>query len=191
MNSNMNNNMNNNKMNFYNKMTLVQDLEELKKILNDEQINKNWLASSICNEKIMIRHNTIDRNINMIRIWKTNTIFDYYYDEFSCQNFIGCLDYMTKSDCIKIDYMNVNDSKFIYLNRDSNILDEEEIREVTSMLIDFLKKLAKKENKKRIVIDVHQNLKIYKRYYEREGFIATNNKCYDNPYWVEAELYLD
>ena len=182
------NNNNNNDMNFYNKTVLVKNLQELKQVLNEEKIKKSWLPSSICSEKIAIRHNIINRNMNIIKIWRTNTIFDYQYDEFSCSNFIGCLDYINKWDCIKIDYLNVNYTIFTYLNRNSNILNEEEVKEVIHMLIDLMKKIAKTGKKNKIIVDVHQNLKIYKRYYEREGFIVTNYKCYDNPYWVEAEL---
>ena len=128
-----------------NKTNLVRNLEELREFLNDEKkIVKKWLPSSICSEKIAIRHNIINKSMNMIKIWRTNTIFDYIYDDFSCNNFIGCLDYIKKWDCIKIDYLNVNDTIFTYLNRDSNILNEEEVKEVINMLIHFMKKIAKK-----------------------------------------------
>lgn len=39
-------------------------------------------------------------------------------------------------------------------------------------------------------INIHQNLKYYKYYYEIEGFILNSNKCHNNPFWMEAVKYI-
>jgi hypothetical protein len=48
--------------------------------------------------------------------------------------------------------------------------------------------LAKEECKDKIILDVHENLRIFFKYYYYIGFKTTNKKCTDNPFWVETEL---
>jgi len=49
------------------------------------------------------------------------------------------------------------------------------------------KKIAKKEKKKKIILDIHNNFKMYNKYYSNSGFIITNTKCIDNPFWLQTE----
>lgn len=58
-------------------------------------------------------------------------------------------------------------------------------------LIEYVKNFAKAEYKSKIIIDVHKNLRIFDKYYRPLGFTATERRCIDNGYWVEAELYID
>ena len=57
-------------------------------------------------------------------------------------------------------------------------------------LINFIKNLLIENNINKIIIDVHQNLRFYKHYYESENFVITENQCLDNPFWKEAELII-
>ena len=58
-------------------------------------------------------------------------------------------------------------------------------------MIDFIKNKAVEENKTKIIIDVHSNLRLYNKYYINEGFKVTNRKCPDNKYWLETEIILE
>jgi hypothetical protein len=72
----------------------------------------------------------------------------------------------------------------------NHCLNEYDAEELMNSLIAFVKLVAKKENKKKIIIDVHQNLRIFMKYYWHQGFENTDRKCIDNPYWIESELVL-
>ena len=75
-------------------------------------------------------------------------------------------------------------------NMYNNPLDQYESEDLITSLINFIKIMAKKENKDKIIIDVHENLRLYEKYYYYNGFDITNRKCITNPYWFEAEIIL-
>lgn len=86
-----------------------------------------------------------------------------------------------------------NDSKYpdfghVKNNKKEIIEDDDEIAEIGTILIEFIKNIAILENKKKIIIDVHSNLRIYNKYYKKDGFILTNRKCKENGLWLEAEI---
>jgi hypothetical protein len=175
----------------FNKIVLLSSLKELNYVLNNKNINalndKNINASTcIYDTRIAIKH-SIDNKFNIVRIWKTNSLFDYWFDEFSTNKFIGAIDYTINNDHIKIEYLNVNDYDS---NMNSNKLTDYEAIELTNSLINFMKILAGKENKNKIIIDVHSNLHLYEKYYKDEGFVVTTRKSTDNSNWIECELIL-
>ena len=128
--------------------------------------------------------------MNIIRIWKTKSLFDYWYDDFNnCgRNFIGSFDYTIYDTYIKIDYLCINNSET--KNMYDNPLDKYDTEDLIKSLINFIKIIAKKENKNKIIIDVHQSLRLYEKYYHYNGFDITTRKCIDNSFWVEAEINL-
>jgi hypothetical protein len=69
-------------------------------------------------------------------------------------------------------------------------LTDEENRELFRAMIDHLTTVAQREGKPKIVVTVHENLRIYIKYYEPEGFVLTERRCQDNSFWIEAELVL-
>ena len=79
-----------------------------------------------------------------------------------------------------------------------------------------MKIVAEKENKAKVIVDVHRNsynsffvsrinanyyvfsrlhnssnLRIFEKHYKNEGFVVTERKSRDNPYYLEAELLLN
>jgi hypothetical protein len=176
-------------MNIYNKIILLPNLDALKELLIRNEDNSLQSCKCIYEDRIAIQHST-DKDRNTIRIWRTKSLFDYWYDNFNkcSKNFIGALDYTIYDDFIKIDYINICDyeKRNIY----NMFLNEYESEELIHALLIFVKNVAKKENKNKIVIDVHENLRIYHKYYYYEGFEITDRKSTCNPFWIETECIL-
>jgi len=82
----------------------------------------------------------------------------------------------------------VNNGK--HINLYNPILNTDEIEDIIESLINFVKIVATKENKTKIILDVHENLQLYNKYYYYEGFEKTGRKSIDNPFWIETELNL-
>jgi len=170
----------------YNKTILLPNLKLLNKLLHNNNIK---LHRCVYDDRIAMKH-YVKNNNNMIRIWRTKSFFDYWYDDhcWSAKNFIGALDYTINDIDIKIDYLYIND----YENCCSydNALDDDESFELKRSLIYFIKMLAKEGEKNKIIIDVHENLRIYRKYYSDEGFTKTNRKSIDNPFFIESEIVI-
>jgi len=148
--------------------------------------NKKWLPYSIFNEKIAIKFIEDELNgINILKIWKTNTIFDYGYENFSFENFIIFLCYKKTYNSIKIESLTINEPNLKILNELNEL---NKINNVIEFIINFLKKIAINININKIIIEVHKDLKIYKKIYKNIGFVLTNILSYDNPDYKQAEL---
>jgi F0F1-type ATP synthase gamma subunit len=88
----------------------------------------------------------------------------------------------------KIDRIYINDGSNLGLY--NRLLDEQDAEDLMKGLVEFVKNVAKVENKNKIILDVHSNLRIYLKYYYYLGFKTTARKCIDNPYWIECEMNL-
>lgn len=177
-------------MSFYNKTLLLPNLESICDLLNNKESNYIYFSNYICNERTAIKHWNVGK-MNIIRIWNTRSFLDYWYNEFcdSERRFIGALDYTIHDNYIKIEYLCINDGENYMMYDD--VLETEEAHELIHSLINYVKILANKENKPKIVMNVHGNLRLYDKYYSRVGFETTNNKCIDNPYWVEIVIVMN
>jgi hypothetical protein len=173
----------------YNKVILLPNLEALNDLLNNNDNISLYNCKCIYEDKIAIQH-YVKKDMNIIRIWKTKSLFDYWYNDFHhCnKNFIGSLDYTIYDTYIKIDHLYINDGedKNLY----NNILYKYQVEYLLRCLINFVKTIAKKENKNKIILEVHRNLRLYHKYYYYEGFEVTNRKCINNPFWIETEINL-
>lgn len=150
--------------------------------------NKNIdLPKCIYGDRVVINHYKIN-DISVIRLWKTKSFFDLWYDNMTNDNFIAGIDYSIQDDHIKIEFMDINDENCIIKN--SYKLDKKDSMMINNALVRHMKIIARENNKNKIVVDVHNNLKIFGLYYKDEGFISTSRKSHDNPFWVEAELQL-
>lgn len=138
---------------------------------------------------------TDQKEYHSMRIWKTKSLFDWWFDEQSNRTFIGALDYVIKDDHIKCEYFSIKDKRELgYGFYVSDIdLTHEEIDELSKSFISHLKIVAQKENKAKIIVDVHNNLRFFEKHYEKEGFRITERKSSSsyNPFYVEAELLLN
>ena len=104
------------------------------------------------------------------------------------KNFIGALDYTIQEDHIKIDYININDDEKKHMFHSN--LDQNEAEDLIKAFIQFLKIVAKKEKKNKIVLDIHSNCRIFHKYYYYQGFNITYRQCKNNPFWIETEIIL-
>ena len=171
---------------FFNKVVFVPNLINLCRLL---QNHSNYtLDHCIYNDRIAVKHN-IQGDYNVVRMWRTKSLFDYFYDGFTVNRFIAALDYKINDDHIKIEFLNINDDENYNIN--DLFLNSEESSKLTKSLVDFIKNKAVEENKTKIIIDVHSNLRLYDKYYKNNGFKVTNRKCSDNKYWVETEIILE
>ena len=172
-------------INFFNKVTLIPNLTALQGLLTGlhNDINKSCFYC----DRIAIKHYSRG-NLNVIRAWNTPSVLDIWYNDFKTSSFVCAIDYAVKDDHIKIEYFNMNDDESCSIFPSPDGLNHKEAKELNRAMIDFVKQIAENEKKKKIVIDVHQNLRIFNKYYGCEGFTATKRKCSDNPYWIEAEM---
>jgi hypothetical protein len=167
-----------------NKIILLPNYDELNEYLKNE-LNYNYNCPSFYNDRIAITTNY--KNKNSIRIWKTFSILDIWYSKFVEKNIIGALDYSIHDTFIKIDYLFINDEEKLYMNYNF-FLNEDDAEKLVHSFILYIKDIAKKENKNKIIIDVHNNLRYYNKYYKDEGFCITKRKSKDNPFWIETEI---
>jgi hypothetical protein len=127
--------------------------------------------------------------LHAIRIYRSNSVLDLWYDSFKTSNrddFIAALDYRIMEDCIKIEYLNVHDEERSKIMNTRNFLDEYETQEMTRCLITYTENIAREHAKDQIKIDVHGNLRLYNLYYKNNGFLVTDVRCRDNPFWFET-----
>lgn len=175
-----------------NKVYLLSNLSSLRDLLVNNEIESLSRCNGFYEDKIAIQY-CFKNNLHNIRIWKTKSLFDYWYTNFDqCgKNLIAVFDYSVFDSFIKIKYLYVNDgskeSNYLY----NHLLDEEEAEDLVKSLIIYLKKIADLYNIKKIMIDVHENLRIFEKYYYFLGFELTKRRCKDNPFWVEVELTME
>ena len=175
-------------MAFYNKTILVPSLS----IINLLLCNKNIVIPSylcIYEDRFAIKHYTRN-DMNVLRVWKTKSWFDYWYNDFSDtgERFIAALDYTINDDHIKIEHICVNDGENNGIYQDA--LDNHDASELIISLFAFVTSVAKEEKKMRITMDVHENLRLYNKYYKDGGFVLTCDKCQDNPVWIKTQINL-
>ena len=176
----------------YNKVTLLPNLSALNELLINNDNPNLYNCKCIYEDRIAVQH-YLHKNRHIIRIWKTKSLFDYWYNDFHdySRNFIGALEYTINDEDIKIDYLYINDSSNnINFRLYNNPLDEYESEDLFKSLINFIKIIGKKEKKYKIIKDVHKNLRIYEKYYYYNGFKVTDRKSIDNPFWIETEIIL-
>ena len=168
-------------------------------ILNTFQDLTNYLTSGLVNnpftlysQKYVINHEQskyhgTENPYHSIRIWKTNTLCNFWYNDQHSSSFVAALDYQIRPNDLRIEYLNVNDDECCYKEKP---ITQHQARMLHSYLLDYVKDTAKKENKSKVIVDVHQNFRIFNKDYLKEGFKTTGRRCKDNPYWQEIELDL-
>jgi hypothetical protein len=172
-------------MQFFKKTVLLASFYDISKLLEHNIIKTNYISNNIA-----VRH-YMHQDLNVIRIWNVNSISKYLYEESAINNFIIAFDYKIEQDRIKIEYLNMNDNKYSNTKYNSNYLTDNDVYELTSSIVIFIEKIARENNKNRIVIDVHKDLKTYNKYY-KDFFQVTSRISLDHPRWIEIEknIYL-
>jgi hypothetical protein len=173
-------------MQLLNKTILLASFNDIRNLLELDLIKNNCLSNNIA-----VKH-YINNSLNIIRIWNITSISNYLYQDFTLNNFIIAVDYRIELGRVKIEYLNINDKEYIRGIKNINFLNKYDVYEITRSMLIFIENMARKNNKNKIVIDVHNSLINYNKYY-KEFFKITSRKCLDNPYWIEVEktIYQD
>jgi hypothetical protein len=150
---------------FHNKIVLVANVNELCKMLQSPHVVPP-LRPCIYGDRIAIKH-SMTRNTHVVRIWKTRSFLDIWYDEFSSSSsqFIAAIDYKVRPDHLKIEYMNINDG-FCSSGVDGITVSSMESCQLNTALIAWMRVTAREESKSKIIVDVHHNLRIFDKYYD-------------------------
>lgn len=170
---------------FFNKTVLLPTIGSLINTLKTQYISPSSIF--FYGDRFAIKHFN-HNDLNVVRIWKTKSFMDKWYDDFNCDYFIGAIDYKICDDKIKIEYMNINDSNDVLYEKYKFKMNDDDAMKLNTAMIDFVKNIAKENKKPKIVIDVHNNLRIYNKYYNVEGFEITDRKAEGNRFWLEAEM---
>jgi hypothetical protein len=175
-------------------LPLLNILSSSKNVID---IKHNSLLNLKLLSKYALNYNKINENSHSLRIFKSDDIYNtvYFKDIESTKNIIACLDYIITDKAVDIDYLWINSRDFnkhysnyndIY-NKNNNInVNFEEKEQIKKSLLNHSYNVAKFNNLDKVKIDVHSNLYKYEREYKNEGFILSNIRCVDNPYWIEA-----
>jgi len=155
--------------------------------------------NSFYSDKYIIRQTVYDNYKYNYLCWKSKCLYNIYFDEYSYYRKIFALDFNITKDMLKIKHLAINNdyndknsytnyyNKYYY-DKDKVKLTDEETSEVKLYIFDLIKNTAIKNNVNKIVIDIHSNLERYNYELKKEGFIPNYDiKCYDNPFWIQAE----
>ena len=174
-------------------MSIISTFHSLHNMMYSFQnsINSTYSPNSFFSKNIVVQKYKLNENklneLNVIRVWRSNYIFGYRLDDMDYDNLIGGIDYRVNKDNIKIEYLSINDKEYATLMNHNKYLSDDETTDVRQSFIKYTENIAKENNISKIVKDVHGNLRLYNKEFLPEGFINTNRRCSDNPFWVESE----
>lgn len=176
----------------YNKTILLPNLDSLNDVLVNNENPNLYTCNCVYADRIAIQHHIQKGIHHNIRIWRTKSLFDLWFNDFhySSRNFIASLTYTIHQNYIKIEHLGINDREPVNLMLYDNSFDEDDAEDIIKYLIHFVKMIGKKEGKAKIILDVHENFRLYEKYYYYEGFRVTNRKSREDPFWVETEIIL-
>ena len=122
----------------------------------------------------------LNKNMNIIRIWKNPAIFGIDCLSVGGEKMIGAMDYSLTKTNLKVEFLYVRDGDSI-----GHTPDHSKSCEQVRLLISIAEKKAQELGFENITMDTHQNLNIYNRYYKDEGFIMTGRPATDHRAWLE------
>lgn len=141
----------------------------LKGVKNMNIMNNNQFC--FYGNKIAIEHNQEDK-LHRLIIFKTNPFLNYWFNQD--KKYIAVLDYFINEETVNIDYINVNDEENLSYGKEK--LSRSESKELVQSMVQYVKNIANKENKSKILLDVHYNLRIYNRDFKDIGFSINKQK---------------
>ena len=132
----------------------------------------DFLYSNSC----AIMHKTNDNINHEINIWRTNTIFNYWHNNFNpldYDNFLVSIKYKIDKNAIIIEKIIINDNDFVNKYYNKRFLSDIKAKKLVKSLIKYIENIAKEEEKNIIISYVSDNLKSYNKYYKDERFVLT------------------
>lgn len=146
--------------------------------------NYNLISPYINHVAVKISNN--NNNYISLKAWKYNNCINTYTDK----NNILQLECKLYDNYLKINYLYINNDYYSNYLNEPKILSNDEYISLKNAFICYIEKLALDNEKEKIIIDVHHNMKRYNHELKDMGFIITNRKCLDNSFWYEAEKTL-
>lgn len=122
--------------------------------------------------------------LNVVRVWKNDNYFSIDSYPFDRHKSIGSLDYSVNENRFKIEFLYVLDNDDSSMDADPKYV---HATEYIKAMISIAERKAREWKKDRIIMDTHQSLRLFHRYYEEEGFVLTNKVASDHRAWVETE----
>jgi len=130
-------------------------------------------------KNILFQHYT-NEEVHRVRIWNSTMFtskmtenmncFSHIYPEHNLKsNFIGALDYYINKNNLKLDYLNAT------------------TEQVRSGLLKYAENNARGHNINKLILDVHNDSKIYNKLYKKYDFYPNGKWCDDNPFYIEIE----
>jgi len=153
-------------------------------------------SGPVFGDKIILKRTIYDNNKYNFLCWKSKSLYNIYLDEYSYLNKIFVLDFNINKDILKIKYLSINNDYNdntlynYYYNKHmkTNMLTNDEMLKVKRFIFDYIFGYAINKDINKVIIDIHSNLERYNYELKNEGFIPIiNNKCKENPFWIEAE----
>ena len=126
-------------------------------------------------------------SIHVVRVWKNNNYFSIDRNSFERRKYIGALDYSVNENRFKIEFLHVFDSDNGSLNADPKYVNA---KEYIKSMISIAERKTIESKHDRIIMDTHNSLRLFNRYYKNEGFVMTNNVSTDHRAWVETQKIL-
>lgn len=172
-----------------NKVLLLPSIKSLNNVLCNIDNNIQLNGCLYC-DRIAIKHETYNNNeFNRMTIWRTKSLLDLLYYEFTNKQSIAELHYVINSDHLRINRLSVNDG---YKHNKNYIpLQENDSNQLKKSLLTYTTFVARANNKNKIIKDVPIDLLLYEKCYEDLGFVTTSRRSITKPQWFEAELTLD
>jgi len=157
-----------------NKTILVPSLPLVCEILTNScnQCSCDFLYSNSC----ALMHNSDDNINHEINIWRTNTMFNYWHNNFNSldyDNFLVSMKYKIDKNAIIIEKIIINDNDFVNKYNNKRFLSDIKAKKLVKSLIKYIENIAKEEEKKFIISYVSDNLKSYNKYFKDEKFKLT------------------
>jgi hypothetical protein len=130
--------------------------------------------------KIIVGEYKTDSGYGVVRVWKNRQLFSV--DRFSVKDMVGALDYQVHDSIFKIEYISVIDSDNGSLEINPKYKDA---KEYTNLMINIAEKKSNALLFDKMIMDTHKSLRLFDRYYKREGFTLTGKVASDHNAWVE------
>lgn len=156
------------------KSILVSQLSNICSLLKKQPVK---LYPCLYANRFVVRHET-EKEANNIRIWKTKSFMDIWYP--GNKTYLGAIDFYLKRDHLQIEYIYVNQYALI----------EDESQELMGSMIEYAKFKARDSNKPKIILSVHENERMYNKFFKHRGFVLTERRDPQNGYWKETEYPL-
>jgi hypothetical protein len=156
-------------------------------VISQKSLIPNYKAKIIVGE-CQIHHDEMLPPLHVLRVWKNDNYFRIDRNPLESRKSIGALEYSVNKRRFKIEFLHVFDGNKGSLNADPKYV---HAREYIKAMISIAERKAIESKHDRIIMDTHNSLRLFDRYYKNEGFVLTNKVSTDHRAWVETQKILN